>query len=55
MQFEIRHQEGIGLGDAKLLAVVGGFLGWEILPVLLLLASVQGLLVLNHLAGPPGA
>ena len=41
----LRHEEGIGLGDGKLLAVVGGVLGWPALPLVLLLGSVQGLLV----------
>ncbi len=41
----LRGHEGLGLGDGKLLAVVGGFLGWKSLPLVLLLGSVQGLLV----------
>lgn len=41
----LRGVEGIGLGDAKLLAAVGGVLGWQALPAVVLLGSVQGLLV----------
>ncbi len=41
----LRGEEGIGLGDGKLLAVVAGVLGWRSLPIVLLLGSIQGLLV----------
>lgn len=45
-----RRQEGIGMGDAKLLAVVGGWLGYEaVFPTLLyssVLGTVIGVLVL---------
>ncbi|MFH2006436.1 MAG: prepilin peptidase [bacterium] len=41
----IRGQEGIGWGDGMLLAVIGGFLGWKAIPLVLFLGSVQGLLV----------
>jgi leader peptidase (prepilin peptidase) / N-methyltransferase len=34
--------EGLGLGDAKLLAMVGAFLGWQAIPVVLVIASVAG-------------
>jgi prepilin signal peptidase PulO-like enzyme (type II secretory pathway) len=36
--------DGIGMGDAKLLAALGAFLGWESLPYILLIASVTGLI-----------
>ncbi len=35
---------GLGLGDAKLLAMLGAFLGWRYLPLVVLLASAQGLI-----------
>jgi len=34
--------EGLGLGDAKLLAMVGAFLGWQAIPAVLVIASVVG-------------
>ncbi|HVX58009.1 MAG TPA: A24 family peptidase, partial [Candidatus Saccharimonadales bacterium] len=36
--------EGIGLGDAKLLAAAGAWVGWEGLPSVVLLAALGGLL-----------
>ncbi|MCU0801020.1 MAG: A24 family peptidase [Rhodobacteraceae bacterium] len=35
--------EALGLGDAKLFAAAGAWLGWQALPVVLLLAAVGGL------------
>jgi leader peptidase (prepilin peptidase) / N-methyltransferase len=39
----LRGQEGIGQGDAKLLAAGGAWLGWEALPWVVLLAALLGL------------
>jgi len=39
-----RHRNGLGGGDAKLLAALGGWLGWQRLPLLLLIAASAGLL-----------
>lgn len=36
-------KDALGLGDAKLLAALGAWLGWQPLPLLLLLASVSGI------------
>ena len=36
-------KEGMGYGDFKLLAALGAWLGWQMLPAILLLASVSGL------------
>ena len=38
-------KEGMGYGDFKLLAAIGAWLGWQLLPVTLLLSSVVGALV----------
>ena len=34
--------EGLGLGDVKLLAMIGAFLGWQRIPAVLLIASITG-------------
>lgn len=39
----VRGRDGIGLGDAKLLAGIGMWLGWPALPFVLLVASISGL------------
>jgi leader peptidase (prepilin peptidase)/N-methyltransferase len=38
-------KEGMGYGDFKLLAALGAWLGWKMLPVIILLSSVVGALV----------
>lgn len=38
-------KEGMGFGDFKLLAVLGAWLGWQFLPVIILLSSLVGALV----------
>jgi len=40
----IKGINGIGMGDAKLLAALGAFFGWTALPYILLIASSTGLL-----------
>ncbi|RJO65269.1 MAG: prepilin peptidase [Myxococcales bacterium] len=39
----LTHREGMGMGDAKLLAMIAAFLGWQSIPFVLFAASVQGL------------
>ncbi|GER07198.1 type 4 prepilin-like proteins leader peptide-processing enzyme [Iodidimonas muriae] len=39
----MRGREGLGLGDAKLLAAAGAWLGWFSLPYVLVIASLCGL------------
>jgi leader peptidase (prepilin peptidase)/N-methyltransferase len=40
----LRNREGLGLGDAKLMAAIGAWVGWQQLPSVLLFASLLGLL-----------
>jgi leader peptidase (prepilin peptidase)/N-methyltransferase len=39
----LRGMDGMGYGDFKLFAAVGSFLGWKVLPFVMLLSSVVGL------------
>jgi leader peptidase (prepilin peptidase)/N-methyltransferase len=41
----VTGKEGMGYGDFKLLAAIGAWLGWEQLPVTILLSSVVGAIV----------
>lgn len=38
-------KEGLGYGDFKLLAALGAWLGWQLLPLIILLASVTGAVI----------
>ena len=42
--YRLRGREGLGLGDAKLFAAGGAWLGWQALPLVLLVASLGALL-----------
>ncbi|MBT8142737.1 MAG: A24 family peptidase [Gammaproteobacteria bacterium] len=42
----VTGKEGMGYGDFKMLAMVGAWLGWQVLPVTLLLSAVVGLAVM---------
>jgi leader peptidase (prepilin peptidase) / N-methyltransferase len=41
--FRRNGTEGLGLGDAKVFAAAGAWLGWQALPVVLLIAAAGGL------------
>ncbi|MEM9184625.1 MAG: A24 family peptidase, partial [Pseudomonadota bacterium] len=41
----VTGKEGMGYGDFKLLAVFGAWLGWQILPLVILLSSLVGAVV----------
>ena len=43
IHFRLRHVEGLGLGDAKLLAAAGAWVGLQALPMVVLLAALGGL------------
>ena len=40
------RREAMGMGDAKLLALIGAFLGWRMLPFILLASAVQALVAI---------
>ncbi|QWD60308.1 A24 family peptidase [Polynucleobacter sp. MWH-UH35A] len=40
----VKKQDGVGMGDAKLLAALGAWFGWYSLPSILLIASLSGLI-----------
>lgn len=42
VHYRVRGEEGLGMGDVKMLAMIGAFLGWQLAFVALLLASVLG-------------
>jgi leader peptidase (prepilin peptidase)/N-methyltransferase len=40
--YRVRGQEGLGMGDVKMLAMIGAFLGWPLMLLTLVLASFAG-------------
>jgi len=52
----LRHEEGLGMGDFKMLAMIGAFLGWRLTLLTLMMASVAGsvvgiFLIVTHRGG----
>jgi leader peptidase (prepilin peptidase)/N-methyltransferase len=43
--YRVRGQEGLGMGDVKMLAMIGAFLGWPLMVLTLVLASFAGSVV----------
>ena len=43
--YRTRGQEGLGMGDVKMLAMIGAFLGWQLMLLTLVLASFAGSVV----------
>lgn len=43
--YRLRHEEGLGMGDVKMLAMIGAFVGWKLTLVALMMASFAGSLV----------
>lgn len=41
----VRGREGMGMGDLKMFAMVGAFLGWPLVWVTLILSSVMGIVI----------
>jgi leader peptidase (prepilin peptidase)/N-methyltransferase len=39
-----KKQDGIGMGDAKLLGALGAWFGWHALPTILFIAALSGLI-----------
>ncbi len=40
--YRVRHEEGLGFGDVKMLAMIGAFLGWKLTLVTLMMGSFAG-------------
>ena len=40
--FLVRHEEGMGFGDVKMLAMIGAFLGWKLMLATLFVSTILG-------------
>jgi leader peptidase (prepilin peptidase)/N-methyltransferase len=43
--YRVRKEEGLGMGDVKMLAMIGAFLGWKLMLLTLVIASFSGTIV----------
>jgi leader peptidase (prepilin peptidase)/N-methyltransferase len=43
--FRLRHEEGMGFGDVKMLAMIGAFLGWKLMLLTLIISSLLGSII----------
>ncbi len=43
--YRVRREEGMGMGDVKMLGMIGAFLGWKLMLLSLMFASITGSIV----------
>ena len=43
--YRVRREEGLGMGDVKMLAMIGAFVGWKLTFLTLMMASLSGSLI----------
>jgi leader peptidase (prepilin peptidase)/N-methyltransferase len=43
--YRVRHEEGLGMGDVKMLGMIGAFLGWKLVLLTLVISSFLGSIV----------
>lgn len=43
--YRVRHEEGLGMGDVKMLGMIGAFLGWKLVLLTLVISSLLGSIV----------